>query len=39
MIGKAIIRLNNYAERNIIPFTIVYLMTGIIAGVITGIDK
>lgn len=39
MIGKTIIKLNNYAERNIIPFTIVYLITGIIAGVINGLDK
>jgi len=39
MIGKTVIELNKYAERNIIPFTIVYLITGIIAGVISGTKK
>lgn len=34
MIGKAKIKLDNYVEGNIMPFAIVYLMTGIILAIL-----
>ena len=31
MIGKAMIKLNNYVDRNIMPLTIVHLMSWLVA--------
>ncbi len=39
MISKAVIKIDNYVGRNIIPFAIVYFITGIVAGVISGTNK
>lgn len=39
MISKAMIKLNNYVDRNIMPLTIVHLMSWIVAFALLELEK